>query len=665
MHIETMLSVGTLSDYCIRFNWKVLMDIRILGWEASGLRGALEEFRIDLSDLSKPNVLIQMPTGTGKTTTMTLFRKALSGDEFSRVEVDNLRAESLPNTGRFSLDLALDDYRVKVVIDFDFEEGTASYTTIRIPGGNRRGFDLPEPYDRLLTSSLSRLFVFDGELAAELRDRSLTRADEAIEALYRLSELDSLKSYADEVLRLKQKRNVHVKGKKRNVVTQRRTERDEASRRLGELMGMRAEIVGNREKLDGQLKSVLEEIRRLAEYTDKLESEFNKAKESVRRCEADLDETFPHVYGQFVRPQNLHTRIADRLSDCYSQIDAAKLPGPSSSEWFEWLAHQQKCVCGRAILEHEREVISSHKERYLGGEQHGLINSIKYALKAGAAAQAIDRQLIDELDQAAARYTDAVQKLEEIEDRRVREAGGDIDGLRKHQHELEGKIAKLNEQIEKLDSSETPGGWQESIPLCVRELERREKALNEAEGTYELFQKVEKLKDLLEQVRQGTIARVRVAIQKRTNQKLVDVIHAERLSIDAIDNALMLTGVSRRREDVSVGQSLAIAYAFLTSLFEHASYRLPFVVDSPAGPIDIETRKSVSRLLPRMFPQLIMFVQSGERVGFVEAFYERENVQYLTCWREGGIIRKELGQEAFDAFHLGEIETLREERVRQ
>ena len=52
-----------------------------------------------------------------------------------------------------------------------------------------------------------------------------------------------------------------------------------------------------------------------------------------------------------------------------------------------------------------------------------------------------------------------------------------------------------------------------------------------------------------------------------------------------------------------------------------------------------------------MFPQLIMFVQSGEREGFVEAFYERNDVQYLTCWREPSGIRTECGREAFEAFH--------------
>ena len=72
------------------------MKIRILGWEAEGLRGALANFKIDVSNPLTPNVLIQMPTGTGKTTTISLIRKALSGESLSRQEIESFRADSQP-----------------------------------------------------------------------------------------------------------------------------------------------------------------------------------------------------------------------------------------------------------------------------------------------------------------------------------------------------------------------------------------------------------------------------------------------------------------------------------------------------------------------------------------------------------------------------------------
>ena len=84
---------------------------------------------------------------------------------------------------------------------------------------------------------------------------------------------------------------------------------------------------------------------------------------------------------------------------------------------------------------------------------------------------------------------------------------------------------------------------------------------------------------------------------------------------------------------VSEGQSLAVAYAFLTSLFEDAPYRLPFIVDSPAISLDVAVRREVGELVPELFDQMIMFVISSERPGFADAFYTRSGVRYVTLWR--------------------------------
>ncbi|WP_298362767.1 hypothetical protein [uncultured Litoreibacter sp.] len=630
------------------------MHIKILSWAAKGLRGALESFQIDLSDDLKPIALIQMPTGTGKTTTISLLRKAISGEDFDKAEIRSLRAESGPGEGFFELVLLLDQAQAKVRIEFDFQNETFLYTTILTPGGNRRGHDLPRPYDRLLDRNLTRLFVFDGELAADLRNQDMDQADEAIEALYRLSVLKKLKDDAEETLDKQRKQNKHIKGHKSNVRDKKRAERDEAAECLERLKARRSEIFSEKIRIDADLTQLSREITNLADHNKEVDASYNSAKDAVGTAAAHLDERHSFVSGHFLRPQNLHPKIATRLSTCYDQIEAAKLPGPSSKVWFDWLAQQDECVCGRSLEDHKyRDAILDQKEKYLGGEQHQLINEIKHALKVGATATNISKQSISDLDAATGAYRDAIQQLREAQDRRVRAAGGDIDEMRERERRLSTQSRDFEKALSLLDSNDAEN-WRDSIPLCTRELERREEARNEADDTFETYRKVKLLNELLDDVLEATIFKVRKTIQTRTNDKLSGIIHAEDLTIDAIDSALRLTGISREREDVSVGQSLAVAYAFLTSLFEHASYRLPFIVDSPAGPIDIETRKSVSNLLPQMFPQLIMFVQSGEREGFVEAFYQRNDVSYLTCWRESDDIKVVTGRPAFEAFHSNE-----------
>ena len=638
------------------------MKVRILAWESEGLRGALENLAVELSAPEKSNVLIQMPTGTGKTTTMSLFRKAISGADFTSEEILNLRAESKPSTGHFSVTLDLDEIKVKIIIKFNFQRKRFSYTTVRTPGGNTRGHQLPRPYDRLLTHALARLFIFDGELAAELRNQQLTEADQAVEALYRLSVLESIGAYADETLELKRQKNEYVQGVESNVVTIHTNRRDEAAKSLKKLERKHKRELKNQAEVGGELKSVSEEIEELAARSSELENEFQHANDVVVRAASALNERHGTVCAQFTHPQRLHPKIIERLSSCYDQFEAARLPGSSSSEWFEWLSQQEECICGRSISALERDVIRSHKEHYLGGDRYALINEIKFALKAATHASPIDAFLIQELDDSTANFRRAVQHRTEVENRRVQEAGGDIDSLREQEHALTLKLRECETRIKQLHANRAED-WRSSIPLCEKELGQRQAALDEALGTYELSQKVKFLRNLLLDVRTRTITKVRATIQARTNEKLKSLVHAEPLQIDAIGESLIVSGEAGQKDDVSVGQSLVIAYAFLTSLFEHASYRLPFVVDSPAGPIDVETRQSVSTLLPEMFPQLIMFVQSGERAGFVESFYERNDVQYVTCWKESGEIHMERGLEAFKSFHLSDESDFENERA--
>ena len=627
------------------------MDIKVKAWKAEGLRGAMEDFQIDLCDPLRPIVLIQMPTGTGKTTTMTLLRKAFSGDPFSKDEVEELRAEFGPEEGLFELELLLDQTHCKIKITFDFVNLTSRYNTILTPGGNRQGHELPRPYDRLLDKNLARLFVFDGELAAELRDRHLTSADEAIDALYRLSVLSGLKEDADTALETQRKQNRYITGQQSNTVQRRRDALSEAKDRLKELNEERRVASLSEASLSEELKTLQETINDLAEKNSKIDDAYETAKGDVSAAAARLDASHAQVSSFFPRPQALHPAIGARLAHCYDQIDAAKLPGPSSKVWFDWLAEQKECVCGRPLTDQRhRDTILEKKDRYLGDAQHGLINQIKGALKQGGVASAIANETIEALDDATSDHRAAKQQLRAAQDRRIKADGGNIDTLRSQEKRIEKDLGDVQKTLAILDAMEG-SSWKDSIPLCEKEVNSREEALNEASDTFETFQKVKFLQAVLDKVATKTVEKVRTTIQDRTNEKLAGVIHAESLTIDRIDRALQLSGTSRVRGEVSVGQSLAVAYAFLTSLFEHASYRLPFIVDSPAGPIDVETRKSVSKLLPQMFPQLIMFVQSGEREGFVEAFYERNDVQYLTCWREPNGIRTVRGREAFEAFH--------------
>ena len=106
-----------------------------------------------------------------------------------------------------------------------------------------------------------------------------------------------------------------------------------------------------------------------------------------------------------------------------------------------------------------------------------------------------------------------------------------------------------------------------------------------------------------------------------------------RIRIREIKQSLILDG----QEGGSVGETLSIGYAFLSTLFNRTDHQLPFVVDSPAGPIDLEVRPKVAQLVPKLSNQFIAFVISAERPGFLPALRETvadNDIQYITIFRK-------------------------------
>ena len=80
-----------------------------------------------------------------------------------------------------------------------------------------------------------------------------------------------------------------------------------------------------------------------------------------------------------------------------------------------------------------------------------------------------------------------------------------------------------------------------------------------------------------------------------------------------------------------------MAWGFLATLFHRSEHKLPFVVDSPAGSIDLAVRPKIGQLIPSLTGQFIAFMISSEREQFVEPLKRESSkeVQFVTLFRRG------------------------------
>ena len=198
------------------------MKIRITDWRCENLRIGEGVESFELGDPPARWSLIQMPNGLGKTSTMTLIRAVLGEEELSPEKVRGFKASDDVESGVFELGLLIErrhgepPKHYRLTASFDFKDGSYQYSTLKSEergGGREPGLVLPPDLKHILKSEFIRLFVFDGELARDIRDLNKAAADRAIRTLYQLDDISTLQQSVRHAVKNRQEALERTSGK--------------------------------------------------------------------------------------------------------------------------------------------------------------------------------------------------------------------------------------------------------------------------------------------------------------------------------------------------------------------------------------------------------------------------------------------------------------------
>jgi DNA sulfur modification protein DndD len=634
------------------------VDVKIRGWRCQNLRGGLRNLSVDLGRDPARWTLVQMPNGTGKTTTMQLFAAVMTSRDWTTEDVQALRPSAEVTSGSFELQVLVGNDPFSLGVEFDFDAGVAAYTTTRVRaegGGKESGILLPDPLRIMLTPDFARLVVFDGELARQIRDLKRNEATLAIRRLYRLELLDTLSEVARRQGELAKRRIQASQAETQKGIRRRQTMHDEAEAVLGELLLRADDLEKKQERL------AIDKLRLEGLINTRVSTNAGRGKlleqrrELVRTATDEIRSESQRLLERLRTPAAIHERVLERLRALGGKLDQLKLPQTMSREFFFELAERDACVCGRPIGPLEHDTILERAPQYLAENQIAIINAMKSAVRTATAEPEEIKRLAEAINAADRRRRGASEAVQALVDAAASEGDAAIAEARSELAVIAGQMNAINLDLLALKGPPPPGAepWRKSIRAAQDELAQRKRALEDATDTRRLALQTEWFTSVLDRTRKQAEIRLTEEIRKRTNLKLKRLIPSEALQVSRIDGALILASEDgRERAGVSEGQSLAVAYAFLTSLFEAASYRLPFVVDSPAVSLDVMVRREVATLVPDLFHQMVMFVISSEREGFADAFYAREGTKFITIWRdETGTVNQSKDLQFFKDFH--------------
>lgn len=616
------------------------MRINLVGWSSHGLRCPDVEVNLRLDAAGPAHVaLVQMPNGTGKTTTLELLNATLSGEatNWDETKVRSYRrAGDDRDRGSFVVNLLVDERPLTLELTLDFETGAASYrTTNPGSGGVVHSWAPPPNLRRFLSPEFLSLFIFDGEFAERLFDPMRAEAENAIDALCQLYMLDSVANFADDEWT---RRSRQASGRSDAMLQRLRQQRTALLARQDKIK--RAKVAAEQKIAVAKIE-IADLERRVEERLTTVEStqaKYTEARLAVERTGGELATATGNLMQAMRQPLAVNPVFSPWLVDLKESLDNLRLPENTSAQFFEELLQEPECICGREMTDGARQEIRTRAKGYLDADESGVINAMKKDigdLTAATETRTPNEELQElrrKLNEAKREHKLAKQTVDALQEKLISEGDEELKAWRKSLDEHKALLLEYSQLVQRIDGDGEDERDEElwSLKLIDRRIKEAEKRIAEITETVTLRRQTDVVKRIVQRTKELARARIKEELTAASNERLRSVLSNDPITIAGIDRSLRLA-----QGGASVGQTLSAGYVFLMSALHRGNNDFPLVVDSPANPMDAGRRRRVGALIPELCSQFVGFTINTEHLGFVPALEETaESIKFMTMFRK-------------------------------
>lgn len=607
--------------------------------------------------------VIHGSNGSGKTTLLNAFTWLLYED----VDFDT-RPNRLASEGAMAEAEPGDQVPVSVALEFthDGAEYTATRTAIYEKqsesdfDGTLEDVELVVEYDdgsgpvqpenadeipsQIIPERLSELFFFDGEDIDELAGiDNQDRIQEAIQNIMGLTILersmrhlntvaDRFESQVQDSASEELRKLIDEKQSIEADIEQLERKKDDKERAINRVGTEVSDIEEKLERLD-ESAQLQENRRKYREQRDELEFEVDEIKTQIKESITE------HGFIPLAMP--LIRETADEIDQLRKD---GVIPSELSDDFLNSLLEAHECICGRD-LEHGTapydQVASLRGEVASDGVEQGALRVVGHLRQFTDGHSAF----FDEVDVLIEERQEKHEELERLEERisaisselqdldGTTEGGQSIRDLEQSREQkveekeqliadrggIEEKIATRREEIDRLEDKIDQQRDEQRETILARRRQRAAEAVQtELTTTFETLQN-----------------RVRTWSNQVVNQTFGEIANKDleaEISDDFELKIWQTVGDDRVEVDKSTGERQIASLAFVGSLVKIARMRYeddsdteyftggvyPLVMDSPFGALDKSHRREVSRILPELATQVVVFATDSQWEGPVE-----------------------------------------------
>jgi len=611
------------------------MKLNLLGWKCEGLRCPDFNIQLDYNESSSATFL-QMPNGTGKTTTLRLLKRSLYKHDFKSTEIEEYKAKNseYKKEGLFQAKFSVEGKIFYTTIKFDFEKKTYNYlSSLTDEGGQLSDFKLPEEIENIVDKELVDLLFVDLEQDVKPMFRShQTGAQEAIRKFCKINLLKNIINDFEEYKNKKRKENV----KSGNIQTEINTEETRINKILNKIIEVEKKVEEYKNYLNETENEYTEGKRRLDEILENDTQHKNKIKEYENRrdnIKSKYDEILIKNFESIKTVGTYENTLKIEVIKFVNDLDEMGLPEEEVRIFFDKILKKENCICGELLTAEKIKIIEKEMNSFISIKEAGIITAIKAIVNENInKKEPVDLKLNSKKIQEYKQELDALnENIKLIRDRALKD---DID-LSKKIESLEENRAIKREFLDKTINQEWKAKHNEENTESLISLKEQkkivEKKLAELSGTRDIEEKVLKLTEIIEEAMKAAENQISKEITLECNKKINIMLTKNPIFINSIEKNIVLDG----QLEGSTGQEARIGIIFLLTILERSTIQFPLIVDTPVKGMDNAAKRRTAHFISELKSQFLCFVIDSDKPNFTDEFYNlnKQNSNFITAFR--------------------------------